>query len=60
VRREKLINYVEGAREGMKVRRKGKGKALKRIRGIIEEIWRMIKKIGRRKTNDFRKDVRVA
>jgi len=44
----------------MKVRRKGKGKALKRIRGIIEEIWRMIKKIGRRKTNDFRKDVRVA
>ena len=43
----------------MKERGENKRETLKRIRGITKKIWRKIKEVRRRKTSNFRKNVRT-
>ena len=43
----------------MKERGENKRETLKRIRGIAMKVWRKIKEVRRRKTSNFRKNVRT-
>jgi hypothetical protein len=43
----------------MKKRGENKRETLKRIRGIAMKVWRKIKEVRRRKTSNFRKNVRT-